>query len=428
MKRIDRVSIACAALALLALPAAAGAQGVDPTRLAQTLAKVDASALAPMNGVQIPPSLLAWDALAALAPNVAGAAVTGESFAPAGATPQGFRAESPHWTYEWRPQRGAVLLHLREGMQSPLAPVPQGEQALADDALAKLDAIGIPAAAIGPVAVRRLLTQSQSEDGGGPTPPAVSAFKVFIESSFVGDAPPVRVEGMRAVVTYGADRRFRKLLLYWPGLAESGHAVTSPLGPEEAALVVARDLVQNDEDRLLERVELQWTYDAEPSGPGEVTLKLQLEATLRNLYEGSDPSGLKQKIRVRHVDPRRFGAPFCEVETSEADYDTGEQVQITSLRFANYTGAPLPARVRFQIVLPFGLAIDALDLGLTMPDRIDKQLALAEQPISLFTLGGQHPALLGDYELRCRIEEPGSGAVLASDTHAFHASDLGGAE
>ena len=427
MQRINRLSIVCVALVALFPPAAIAAEKVDPVRLAAVLAKVDTSALGSAAAFQLPPGVLAYDALAALAPGAAGPALIGETFTPGPATPQGVTAQSTHWTYEWRPQRGGALLQLKEGMQSPLPPVPAGQQPLIDDALARLDAIGIPPALIGPVALRRLMTQSQNEDGGEPTPPTVAGFKVFVESSFVGQSPPVLVDGLRAVATYGVDRRLRKLLVYWPGLAEGGHDVESPITAAEAALVVARDLVQNDEDDVGDRVELEWVYATVPTGPGEVALDLQLQATLRDAPWNGGPEDVKGKIRVRQIEPDRFGAAFCDVETSEADYDSGESVQITRLRFANYTGAPLPARVRFQIVLPFGLAINAIDLNLTMPVEIDKNLAMTS-PISLFTLGGQNPALLGDYEVRCRIEEPGTGTTLASDSETFHASDLGGGE
>ena len=428
MKRINRHKIAIAALAALVLPAAAGAQPADPERIAALVARIDTSDLGSMKGVRIPDGVAGgFDALAALDPNAAGKALTGESFEMGPATPQGVTAESAHWSYEWRPQRGAVLLHLLEGKQSPLPRVPGGKQALAQDTRARLAAIGVPAELIGPVAVRRLMTQSQSEDGGEPTEPRVAAHKVFVESSFVGDEQPVLVDGLRAVATYGVDRRLRKLLLYWPGLAEGGHEVESPLTPEEAALVVARDLVQSDEDDVRDRVDLEWVYAAVPAGPGEVSLDLRLQATLRDEPWAGGPHDVKPKIRVRQIDPDRFGAAFCHVETGEADYDLGEKAEVTSLRFANYTGASLPARLRLEVVDPSGGVAERLNRRMTMPDGMDRQFA-APDPIGLFAIDDLDPSLFGDYEVRCRVESLTTGAVLAADAHAFHASEGGDPE
>lgn len=393
------------ALALVALLAAADAraQGIDPQRLAAAVAKIDSAMLAPPGALSEP----AFDALAALHPAVAGPLLTGESFQFAGSTPNGVRAESPSWTYEWRPQRGAVVLQVREGIASPLPPVPGGDGALVQDALARLASLGIESDAL-TADVRRVLTQTKTETGEA-TPPAVHAIKVFLERN-----QDIEVENdeTHVVVTYGSDRRLRKLLLRWPSRPAFDLAPPAQT-PSQVALAIGRDLVQHDEDDVTHRIAPAWMVELENGQP-----RWKVEAMLLDAPSTGENDPSDEKIRIRRFDPSRANSAFCDVETSEATYGDGQTVEIPLLRFANHTGAPLPARVRFQIRLPFGLAIDALDLNLTLPAGIDRDLA-DPLPISLFTVGGQPPQLLGDYELRCRIEDPTTGAPIAEDVQGF---------
>jgi hypothetical protein len=258
------------------------------------------------------------------------------------------------------------------------------------------------------------MTQTRNRETGEVTSPSLYARKVFVQRNIGG----IEVLGSRAVFSYGAETEFRKLLLDWAGIGAEANLLTTSHTPAEVALAVARDLVANDEDDVTSRVPLRWVYDTAPVGPGEVKLLLRAEGTLLDSPSTGDDDPSNEKIRVRLFDPQRVGAAFCDVETSEAKYGTNEQVQITRLRFANYSGASRSARVRFQIHLPFGLTVNGLDLNLTLPDQLD--VNLASQPISLFTVGDQTPAaLLGNYEVKCSLEDPATGAPIASDAAGF---------
>jgi uncharacterized membrane protein len=107
----------------------------------------------------------------------------------------------------------------------------------------------------------------------------------------------------------------------------------------------------------------------------------------------------------------------CEVEMSQATYADGDAVVITSLRFVNNDTAPAPARLRLQITLPFGITVDALDLGagggFAVPAAYNRQLG----PVTMFTLQPGQPR--GAFSWRCAFEHPMTGAVLAEAIASF---------
>lgn len=107
----------------------------------------------------------------------------------------------------------------------------------------------------------------------------------------------------------------------------------------------------------------------------------------------------------------------CEVAMSQPSYVDGEDVVITSLRFQNTSASPVPARLRLQIGLPFGIVVDAIDLGagggFSVPALFDRQLG----PVTMFTLQPGQPR--GNFFWRCALEDPISGAVIAEDVANF---------
>ncbi len=107
----------------------------------------------------------------------------------------------------------------------------------------------------------------------------------------------------------------------------------------------------------------------------------------------------------------------CEVAMSQPSYVDGQDVVITSLRFQNTTASPVPARLRLQIGLPFGIVVDAIDLGagggFSVPALFDTQLG----PVTMFTLQPGQPR--GNFFWRCALEDPISGAVIAEDVANF---------
>lgn len=107
----------------------------------------------------------------------------------------------------------------------------------------------------------------------------------------------------------------------------------------------------------------------------------------------------------------------CEVAMSQPSYVDGEDVVITSLRFTNTTPSPIPARLRLQLTLPFGITVNAIDLGagggFSVPASFDRQLG----PVTMFTLQPGQPR--GAFSWRCALEDPTSGAVFAEDVANF---------
>jgi uncharacterized membrane protein len=117
---------------------------------------------------------------------------------------------------------------------------------------------------------------------------------------------------------------------------------------------------------------------------------------------------------VATIDPPGFA---CDVTMSQASYANGQPVVITSLRFTNNDTAPTEARLRLQLTLPFGITANALDLGagggFFVPASFDKQLG----PVTMFTLQPGQPR--GNFQWRCALEDPHTGAVLAEDVAPF---------
>jgi hypothetical protein len=107
----------------------------------------------------------------------------------------------------------------------------------------------------------------------------------------------------------------------------------------------------------------------------------------------------------------------CEVTMSQAVYTDGQDVVITSLRFTNALTSALPTRLRLQITLPFGITVNAIDLGagggFAIPASFDKQLG----PVTMFTLQPGQPR--GPFSWRCALEDPINGAVQAEDVAPF---------
>lgn len=103
----------------------------------------------------------------------------------------------------------------------------------------------------------------------------------------------------------------------------------------------------------------------------------------------------------------------CQVEMSQAAYQNGQDVVITSLRFRNPNPTPQAVRLRLSLTLPFGVTVDALDVAIPMPASFDKQLG----PVTMFTLQPGQPR--GDFTWRCALEHQSTGAVFAEHTATF---------
>jgi len=104
---------------------------------------------------------------------------------------------------------------------------------------------------------------------------------------------------------------------------------------------------------------------------------------------------------------------LCDVETDAATYTTGEQVVLSTLRYANQTGAPLPTRLRLQISFETLFTGDLVDVGagggFSLPAGADLQLG----PLPLLVVQAGMPR--GSWAFRCALEDPLTGDVLAED-------------
>jgi hypothetical protein len=110
-------------------------------------------------------------------------------------------------------------------------------------------------------------------------------------------------------------------------------------------------------------------------------------------------------------------APVCDVALSQPAYIENEVVRISTLHFANQSASPLPVRLRLQLTIPNGIVINVIDAGasgsIVLPAGFDRLLS----PVQMFPVSAQQPR--GTYVLRCALEDPATGAVLAEDTASF---------
>ena len=120
------------------------------------------------------------------------------------------------------------------------------------------------------------------------------------------------------------------------------------------------------------------------------------------------------------VDPTESPNLQCNVEMGQPSYVDGEEVVISSLRFANLESSSVRTRLRLQLTLPIGtgFTVDALDIGaiglFRIPGSFDHELG----PVTMFTLSPSTP-LRGHFEWRCALEDPTTGEVVAEDRTPF---------
>ncbi len=108
--------------------------------------------------------------------------------------------------------------------------------------------------------------------------------------------------------------------------------------------------------------------------------------------------------------------PFCEVESSQAVYIAGEQIVLTSLRFANLNAVVAP-EMRLRVQLLFGSFVvgNLLDLG---PAMLPPGMDFNAGPQQLFTVQQGMP--VGTWSFRCALEKHTTGDVVAEDEAAFN--------
>jgi hypothetical protein len=310
MTRNHRSSYAAASVLALAVGFAAQSAPAQPASLAGLLAKMDKSGVVG-NEPAFYSGTFAWNASTALSPARAGGALAGEALETLTVDPRRTTARSPHYRYEWRPAAGAAFLQWREDVPPSPYPVPGGPAGVVDDAVRRLAALGVVREEIALVRRLPLLSQALAEDSSTPTAPRLEAWKVFLERRLGGTA----VEGSRAVFTYTPDGTLTKALIRWPSLDPdpSHHRTNAGVAPNEAALAVARYLIETGQTDVGGAIVLDFSFRSEDVLVGAeqrpaLRLTRKVEATLDEARPAPE-DGLHERIRVAVVDPRPPALP-----------------------------------------------------------------------------------------------------------------------
>ncbi|HVG60611.1 MAG TPA: hypothetical protein VNA24_18780 [Hyalangium sp.] len=255
----------------------------------QSLVTVDSSNLFEVPSAGLPENRLTFSAFSNA--NISRNLIqTSEPFTLADAWGSRTRWASGNWAYEVDASKGQ-LLALKQTPNGE--PAPQDEQRLANLALARLNAFGIPREEIGPILQRQLFTDEMDETGQHGSPELFN-YKTFFFRAING----IRVAGHRAVVTHDLDGTSYRMLVSWPVLASSGHLLHTRLSrtqiEERALKALAEEGVTSGE------AVLEWRYYPTTMSTGEVALTLQVEARVPAppSTEGSEPL-----VVVVNVDP-----------------------------------------------------------------------------------------------------------------------------
>jgi hypothetical protein len=177
--------------------------------------------------------------------------------------------ESANWHAEIGTQGQVLAVFQPELGEGKL----QDERQLQADALGRLQKFGVPPDEMGPVVLRQALSLDE-QDGKLAETPEIDGYKTFVMRGLNG----VRVRGHRAVLTHGAEGSFRRVMMRWPAIAAKGHKLRSALSTEEIVSRATRQLVS--EGVVRGEVKLGWMYAPTTSETGEVTLELQVIASL----------------------------------------------------------------------------------------------------------------------------------------------------
>lgn len=180
------------------------------------------------------------------------------------------RTEAQDWIIERDPKLGAIMTLRQPGSQA-LKQAPRrtvGESKVVSLAHAQLTRFGIPDDERGQTAVRELMAQDRSSDGGMTTA-RLHAYKTFVPREVNG----VRVQGHRAVITHSPGGTMKRALIHWPAVSKSGHRLSTRLSTRE---ITARAQARLAREQVPEgsSVRLHWKYVPEPQRDGSVTLKL----------------------------------------------------------------------------------------------------------------------------------------------------------
>jgi hypothetical protein len=170
-------------------------------------------------------------------------------------------------------------------------PVKLSDATLQKHSLDRLGAYGVGSGEVGRVLQRRVM--AQDFDGTAPGAPSVHSHKTFVYRAING----IPVEGHRAVITHGVDGAVRKVLVNWPALARSGHALKTQLSVSQIEARAAAALAAEGE--TTGKASLYWRYLPMKVSGGQVTLKLVASAHIAGAVE---PDGTTEEPRIIDID------------------------------------------------------------------------------------------------------------------------------
>ena len=176
--------------------------------------------------------------------------------------------DSGTWHAEIDPIGGQILAVSQAPGQRPVV---QNEATLEASSRARLASFGIPADELGAVAQRRSMNLDE-QDGTTAAAAELDGYKTFAIRGING----IRIQGHRAVLTYGPDGVFRRALMKWPALAATGHKIRTALSTADITVRATRALTA--EGITAGAIKLRWFYAPTELPSGEVTLELRVMA------------------------------------------------------------------------------------------------------------------------------------------------------
>jgi hypothetical protein len=108
---------------------------------------------------------------------------------------------------------------------------------------------------------------------------------------------------------------------------------------------------------------------------------------------------------------------LCETAVNQNAYSNGESVQLSTLRFANLGNTVAATEIKVWLGLPGGTNVTFVNAGADGSIALSPGLDINLGPVTLFQVNAAFPR--GGYEISCRLLEPVTGKVIASNLRSF---------
>lgn len=242
----------------------------------------------------------------------------------------------------------------------------------------------------------------------------------------------VEAAGTLLVLDHGTGSGAKLVRVQPVGGAQAVLVAPGGLGPAGGGIAVDADgaiLVVDAFGALLRVLPTTGAVTPLPGGPGLISTDLALEPdgdALLLVGTGGDridhvarATGVARTLSGGFTSP--LGAavvpvttPYCDAELAKPRYVDGQILSVSTLRIVNPLATTFATRLRLQLAVPgFEVPIDVLNLLLTLPARLDAELA----PFPLALVHAGLPR--GTYEFRCTLEDPTGGSAQSYDAAAF---------